>query len=126
MNVTSRKISKALYEISGWSNTHFWHNEASAVTEPTMKMWVLSDHEGGYDRSPAYDLGYLLRKLEHLEGLAVVRYHTTNDILSWAVEVDAVDSFEEKEFEIAETPEDAAAQLCIELFKQGVLIKVVV
>lgn len=80
---------------------------------------------GHYDKQyPAYDLGYLLRKLpETMERI----YHLTltragEGDYSWRCGyVDG--TFIEGPSIYADTPEDAACKLAIELFKQGVLRK---
>jgi hypothetical protein len=59
---------------------------------------------------PAYDLGYLLRKLP--QPYSIMAY-STGRLVAVQGEVTAT----------ADTPEDAAAKLAIELFKQGILTR---
>lgn len=94
MNVASPDLSQELYELSNWCPSERC-NGIHYATSP-----------------PSYDLGYVLRKLP--PGSRVFR--ATNG--SWA----AVRSSHAKAT-WTETPEDAAAKLAIELFKQGILTK---
>lgn len=92
-DVASLDLCKELYEVSEW--------EADAFRDGI---------------TPAYDLGYLLRKLPvHIS----IESHATLDGKGsrW---YKAVDNSAEESCR-AVTPEDAAAKLAIELFKQGVL-----
>jgi hypothetical protein len=98
MNVASKELCKELYELSGWN-------------DPEQILW---SRAGGH---PEYTLGYLLRKLmpyEPFVGLTLTDgwvAYTKN----WNVNPSGV--YIERE----NTPEDAAAKLAIELFKQGLL-----
>lgn len=107
MNVASQPLCKELYELSGWDETtfcYFTNNDGSHRITATTKT---SD--------PAYDLGYLLRKLpvESMVEKTSDGYssQTTSNNLSTVSHVICD----------ADTPEDAAAKLAIELWKQGVL-----
>lgn len=107
MNVASRELSKELFELSGWRGTDFCWDDLPE------SFYLAPDHqiEGGF---PAYDLGYLIRKLVNRNYDARVRYSTNSmnwraSLIHWGSE------------HIADTPEDATAKLCIKLFKSGVL-----
>ena len=135
MNVASQELCKELYEVSGWEDTYTTH--------------ILSGKDVDYDinRSatmgsllyPAYDLGYLVRKLpltiefdnekwEEVYGRSLPSYFFMARDLDtmdnkWRVQYqgeDQEDVIEDTMFD-ADTPEDATAKLCIELFKQGIL-----
>jgi hypothetical protein len=65
MNVASLEPCKELYELSGWNDTEFWY--AETLNEPPHN-WTLGNNRltigmTGGRQLPAYDLGYLLRKL---------------------------------------------------------------
>lgn len=108
MEVASLELCKELYELSGWENTSFYHDISEGFDEyhlaysSNKKLPV----DGGL--YPAYDLGYLIRKLP---------VDTQMNRLSngdWG--------FKSQTFaRVADTPEDAACKLIIELFKQGIL-----
>lgn len=104
-NVASLEHCKELYELSGW-NPH-----------------DLPDHPGSNGKLPyvpAYDLGYLLRKLPRT---AITRIDQ-NDFKNaeWVADSFLLRDRKRKPVQFrADTPEDAAANLAIELFKQGVL-----
>lgn len=133
MQVASLELSKTLFELSGWDDTHeHWHDLKSnpMVSSFTGDRWQ-AVHINKADilgvHYPAYDLGYLLRKLprsiendgmhqvlQMLPGSFLETYkfrYITND--NSRVQVFA--------FEQDDTLEDAACNLAIELFKQGVL-----
>lgn len=98
MQVASLEVSRELFELSGW-----------ASVEKTHGVYI-----DGIP-VPAYDLGYLLRKiLPH----TTVEFSLQSDgriLVLWCPE-----PLEETSL-FADAPEDAAAMLAIELFKQGVL-----
>lgn len=99
MAVASLELCKELHTLSGWETPldQFHYNEGEPL--------------------PAYDLGYLLRKLQrnHVELYGL----TTGEWTARAY----WHSTEQARAEYADTPEDAAAKLAIELFKQGILTK---
>jgi len=112
MNVASLELSKELYELSGWDDTNLWHaDDPEADTSIGFAAMAEPNEHEVYASIPAYDLGYLLRKLEGLD----VGIYYTNTWRSWVAT--AHDNQQGK----ADTPEDAACKLSIELFKQGVL-----
>jgi len=121
MNVTSLPLCKELYELSGWGYTV----ERYVENQRDHRIGVV--HATNVDLSihneiaPAYDLGYLLRKLPHYDhtgwdltisfdgDFVVVGYHDPLNANSWREQIGD------------ENIEDAAARLAIELFKQGIL-----
>lgn len=123
MNVASLELCKELYKMSGWDGTHYvWYNR-KLILERLVK----------YDKGtkfPAYDLGYLLRKIgessrhDHedfgmFDTVGVFHVGSTENkyLASCASDGEQIDAL----YERANTPEDAAAKLAIELFKQGIL-----
>lgn len=130
-NVTSLELSKELYTISGWRDTSYlWHlinGKAGYVVFAGP-----NGHDGGnklqdYERH-AYDLGYLLRKLPYkviddwsawVYGFKLMPTASTG----WKIWYGEVGTDSEMYFNSADTPEDAAAKLCIELFKQNILTR---
>lgn len=99
INVASLELCRELYELSGWEDGY----------ESTMDWHQPVDGSRG---APAYDLGYLLRKLplgelRNRDGLYSAWQNNSANVAP----------------QYAETPEDAACKLAIELFKQGVLTK---
>lgn len=92
----SPELCKTLYELSGW--------------EPSPGVTKGDNHW------PAYNLGYLLRKLpeqvelkSYFDGSWDCRHIDTDE--AWGVNGRMN----------GDTPEDATAKLAIELFKQGIL-----
>lgn len=111
--VASLELSKELYELSGWEGDLEWLN-------PTGKA---------KDLSPQYSLGYLLRKLPNywVEGDSNddergVRLQFRPLSGGWTAGY-AGYAADKPEDAYADSPEDAAAKLAIELFKQGILIR---
>jgi len=100
MDVASFELSEELFELSGWKGGR---SECGTWRDPV----------------PFYDLGYLMRKLP--AGCYVVQQsdEETNDPQKpqWAAL-----GYRDKGI-FADIPEDAAAELAIELFRQGVLTK---
>ena len=123
MNVASLDLCKELYELSGWIDAP-WAYQLEVGKRGLEAVEVVDNsHWGGISRHlfekdtitgrepaylPAYDLGYLLRKLP--EGCSI---HKKENGYRW--------SMNHITDECTDTPEDAACKLAIELFKQGVL-----
>lgn len=115
IDVTSLEVSKELFKISGWDDTRrqWWvsDNNPSGSVSYTDGQIPVSKLD-----PPAYDLYYLFDKLPtevHLTKFADsadnVRYQIIHDDTT-------------KHFNIvADTSVEAAAHLCIELIRQGVL-----
>ncbi|MDV7992099.1 hypothetical protein [Rhodococcus sp. IEGM 1374] len=140
MKVASRKLSEDLYALSGWGNgfadlselTAYW-KAGKFLDNPTIHRWspdvLLGEFYGRMLYTlPAYDLSYLLRKFQD-EGLTV--------LLRWNRDMGgraAMKQWDKRwcigtldmpqgEYPIADTPEDAAAMLAIQLFKNAVLTR---
>ncbi len=103
MNVASLELCKELYELSEW-------NDPDAPSEYS------DDHKFQYSR---YTLGYLLRKLP--KGCSVYYIHNKDDFYTSEYKHDKAGFLTQGTG--ADTPEDAACKLAIELFKQKVLVK---
>jgi hypothetical protein len=120
MNVADHLLCEELHKLSGWVGTAFFHILGDDGHEMELgDGWMPQD--GGV--SPAYDLGYLLRKLpskcvEHRNSLAG---HTGFVEGSWFFGYGDLMHLEGCQCEDGLTPEDAACKLAISLFKQGIL-----
>lgn len=133
MNVASLELCKELYELSGWSNTEFYYKEFAGHPEVIHHLSHLM--AGLVSVHPAYDLGFLLRKLPRVlgtiganEGWLQITPRDERDHSGWLAHYGYVAGEGHHGFlyadwaqTLAATPEDAAAQLCIALFKEGVL-----
>lgn len=134
MNVASLELSKELYELSGWDDSGIVICQSGSYREEygpeSDKGWfgyteqeAVHHHGGIYPTYRAYDLGYLLRKLPQRsvegrlgmdsEGIALGKptFYYANATGTYYT------------YGQADTYEDAAAKLAIELFKQGVLTR---
>lgn len=123
-NVADLDLCKQLYELSGWDggeDTMYWCRNAGEELKPWNQTEMSEFSYPGFEETgiPAYDLGYLVRKLP--EGT-----HITKAFMSGVQtrhQYNATARMSETwhtGFE-ADTPENAAAKLAIELFNQGVL-----
>jgi hypothetical protein len=114
-------LCKELCKLSGWKNTFaYWYQN-----------WMLGNKwMVGYQGSPsieatvpAYDLGYLLTKLP--PQTSIKKEHDASPQLPEETPAHyraLYDTTDGRHFWLgADTPEDAACLLAIELFKQGVL-----
>jgi hypothetical protein len=109
MNFANFELCRELYERSGWL-TGVDGNCYVSLTGERRGFEVRPLTDTGNDRiqiCPAYDLGYLLRRLP------------VGNVLT-SVEDKWIASSSPK-VTTATTPEDAAAKLAIELFKQGIM-----
>lgn len=143
MNVSSLELSKELYELSEWGEEvaiQWW------VVRPKHKIDGVEHEEFAYvddysDRAktdrgeyaiPAYNLGYLLRKLPshtystQYEQKAYLWMRKDSDVYcAWYKVTDPNygEDITSEHGAVCDTPEDAACKLAIELFKQGILKK---
>lgn len=110
MNVTNIELSKELYELSGWEDG----------ARLPWYCWVEAhqtyDIDNGVPKFPAYDLGFLLRKLP-----SSIHVYRTKSGEGRATGHDSPPNFITTVK--GDTPEDATAKVAIELFKQGILSK---
>lgn len=122
MEVASLELCKELFELSGWVETYFKYRPVSVV------KGIAGDYQLGRsqapDAIPAYDLGYLLRKLpvEKFYKLMI------DNSSSWSLKTNEINRIYwfraangERLTDNYDTPEDAACKLAIELLKQGIL-----
>jgi hypothetical protein len=136
MHVASLELSKELYELSGWEETHLYHTKRRTVKpEHHGKEYFIVElkHKTSepMDRTPAYDLGYLLRKLpgnswagycgEGTEDNSGIFKRSYAEAYTYKWEPGG-DIFRLAET-MADIPENATCKLAIELFKIGVLTK---
>ncbi len=108
IHVASLKLSKELYALSGWE-----YEDESGIT-------TLLSSVNLRDRCPAYELGYLLRKLQDAGGRITVLY--SRSFGGWYAKYeDKWDEANDCEAGASLTPEDVAVKLAIKLFEKGVL-----
>lgn len=138
MNVASLELCKELYELSGWAQTYFiWMDlqdqepfvsdgKTGGIRKADGTPGTYQDaFDGGTDWLPAYDLGYLMRKLQTELEAGKDDYTPKDEFLLdclydiWTCRT-TWNKYKNYSAE-ADTPEDCAAKLAIELFKQGIL-----
>ena len=123
MNIASLSLCKELYELSGWQSgiwVHSWQGTDQEVTTDYQKGGMVN---GDYV-TPAYDLGYLMRKLPmvtHHGGLGFGHIKDGRWYFNLVLTGIRGDDLQSNFGSEADTPEDCVAKLAIELFKQGVL-----
>jgi hypothetical protein len=138
MNVADLELCKQLHDLSRWEDaekcwykvnraTHKsgeWEDLGGAPEFKALNVEQVPTYNWETRRdtschteyvSPAYDLGYLLRKLQGQKRASVSRLLSRNMWVASCVGIT-------KNCEAA-NPEDAAAKLAIELFKQGILTR---
>ena len=132
MNVCSLELAKELYKLSGWEDTEKSYNIENDVEDTSMAILMHPEH------TPAYDLGYLLRKLPpqirlpykngrlrnrpNFLSLRPKRHYGSGHVYKPGWEAIYL-KYRTNDYiiAVADTPEDAAAKLAIELFKPGIL-----
>jgi hypothetical protein len=116
MNTASLEQCKELYKLSGWKETDYFYqfieysdlSTGYYLTNPALESPL---HATAY---PAYDLGYLLRRLPKDFSLQPIIG------ASWHIEYSSR-SHPGNIIKQADTPEDAVCMMAIELFKRGIL-----
>lgn len=136
MNVASKDLCEELYELSGWDNTEYGygrkHNHSAQLAINMWGEWTLQPvhiKTSAFDEYlPAHNLGYLLRKLPYkvkdecqFDQFGVHLKQTGGG--GWTIYYGEPGKDSEMYFNGADTPEDAACKLAIELWKQGILTK---
>lgn len=123
MNVASKELCQELYKLTGWTSEYYWDYSGDALAAaPEMqgkRVWYVQEGAGYGSTPPAYDLGYLLRKLPPWASFTKEgRYTYIQPEYKYSAQL-----VNENPVMYASTPEDAACKLAIELFKQGILTK---
>lgn len=111
--VASLETCKELYELSGWRDTFNWWEytagmpagEPHLIQPELMRRYGLWGTQEVTERYPAYDLGYMRKKI----------YDGTPTGYTDIIETDFMVALFQGEEE--------TAKLAIELFKQGILTK---
>lgn len=131
MNTASLENCKKLYELSGWDNTYWWHKDGTKFNRgmKPMQIVVPRSHELSVEICPAYDSGFLLRKLPSMleDEDDKGSYYTLH--LGKEGEKDYYANYWHFDnplvgidiLEPSSTPEDAACLLAIKLFEEAVL-----
>jgi hypothetical protein len=112
--VASLELSKELYELTEWNDTDYVHE----AEDYDGKVWHVKHRMEVLPPSynyPAYTLGYLLRKLP--PHYAVWIGPSGSGYAEQIIGPQRLNDIGEQ----GDTPENAAAKLCIELIKQGVI-----
>lgn len=133
MNVASLELCKELYEVSGWKNPKAGVFEIEKAWRPTPLMSgdnyrLINIGPNTPEDIPAYDAGFLLRKLprdvgegENLRFLSLEPQAVSRE--QWSARYSDENYKNPLYSRFADTPEDALCQLAIELFKKGILLK---
>lgn len=131
MNVASLENCKRLYELSGWSKTNFAWAEDN-YHYPMYRPATLKT-----DDTPAYDLGYLIRKLpvnleyvhkekDWVDGSDLPEVKIRGNVyVGFTAQSKATAGYGGMRghfyLQYADTPEDAACLLAIKLFEENLL-----
>lgn len=113
MNVASLELCKDLVYTSEWGGTEYFY-----LNNALVHRSMLDDDDFLGEVIPAYDLGYLLRKLPP-EDKEIGYLNLCQDGVNWMCRYTKLSAT--MIYSKADIPEDAAAKLAIELFKQGIL-----
>lgn len=125
-NTASLENCKRLYELSGWDDTRDYYHSLISHDTKRWSEYKLQDYKPDNDFGmrvvPAYDAGYLLRKLPtnsaEAENNAQFRMTVEYTPRGWK----AFYHFGKPMMhEYADTPEDALCLLAIKLFEEGIL-----
>jgi hypothetical protein len=130
MHIASLELSKQLFEVSGWGKPTFdgsgetafvYYSNADEINDDFANYRPMVIEKDG--NVPAYDLGFLLRKLpkgvttKYANGTYYKQVKLEHIKTRWCA------YYSSRLSSIADTPEDCAVKLAIELFKQGILVK---
>lgn len=126
MNTASLKLSKELYELSGWKTFPIGYciEKDCEYDSWIEEGWCPSCSVANGEMVGAYDLGFLLRKLPHEipangDGRPCVLHIEPDWFAGYVLDNDYVEASGVDD----DSAENAICKLAIELFKQGVLEK---
>src|SRR6218665_3795759 len=123
MNVASLELSKELYELSGWDDTYLrWVPGLDHAVNPDEAVRNRYVEDPDFPSTPAYDLGYLLRKLPDFTQIAKTNLYVA-ELDGPAIRYYAAAPEEDVDTDYYDNPEDAAAVLAIKLLGRGVLTR---
>lgn len=119
MNVASLELCKELYGYSAdlWPDAFVQHEWVWGMQTAESDPHIYPTDSELWTKWPAYDLGYLLRKLPQVS----LEHPVLHDEAYWRCWSNIVGIGEDVPVGQADTPEDAACLLAIALIKQGVL-----
>lgn len=125
MHVAELSLCKELFELSGWkdcSHGYFKYEVGVLLRVEPYKP----EPDDIYCVAPAYSLSYLLRRLPEFidwKGLQHnLSLYPSGVLGGWVAKYENAPL--KTAFQVvADTPENAAAKLCIELFKQKILTR---
>jgi len=119
VNVASKELCEELYKVSGWT----W--EGSGPCYYSRDGSIIQDMPDT-NNPPAYNLGYLLRKLPaeiKVNGISfmfMMSHYADWHVYYRDTSYKGIGVWRDK-INKADTPEDAACLLAIQLFKEGIL-----
>jgi len=119
MNVADIKLCKELYGLSGWSDTekiwcHYIGNgNTSTDTAPYVRLVAPIARD---DDCPAYELGYLLRRLPKNR----IKLRNNNQT-GWGCQYNPGRQHGPEYNQYGATPENATCRLAIELIREGII-----
>lgn len=126
MHVAELSLCKELYELSGWRDTSEFYVNGMLQhgIDTAFEDHAIKTNYPGY--SPAYSLGYLLRRLPEFIDWKELQHNLSlypSGVLGgWVAKYENAPL--KTAFQVvADTPENAAAKLCIALFKQKILTR---
>lgn len=119
-DVADLDLCKELYELSGWKSSHHFHGDGG----------IFECNNKPDTNIPAYDLGYLMRKLpkyifafgEECRLEIVPQGFSERGLSAWCTCYESRDELINF-LNVDDSPENALCKLAIELFKQGILKK---
>lgn len=125
MDVANKDLCAELEVLSGWGDTVWFHFQDRLWTSHEIRGKTMTEDNRAV---PAYTLGYLLRKLppklEKINTNVWLTLQPMDKDGSWGIGYEyhlPNGEAQTDEFQWAESVEDAACKLVIELFKQGIL-----
>ena len=131
MNTASLENSKRLYELSGWNTENHWYipePKTNTPPYPVDKPYDPSIHGSIGNRVPAYDAGYLLRRLPNViqdPHDKIFRHFQMWMNGDGSIHAGCVEPYAHDDrvayAQVADTPEDALCLLAIKLFEEDTL-----
>lgn len=128
MDVARLELCMDLCEASSWVDCYWWHvYDKATIGDAEYQLFDMEDAEKFIKNhpdcamAPAYDAGFLARKLESANNLKIRKYIIGGTRIQWSAQTRIYIGVDNRIFveQYADRPEDALCMLVLKMFEHG-------